>query len=151
MSEEALDPRYEPTLRALGEAFADDLLDPIPERLTTAARQAFGWRLIDAQLAELLFDSASDELVGVRGASTDRRSFRYGAGDAVIRVHLTDASLIVMVEPPLSVACRVDTEDGSEEHRTDELGEFVVDAPRLPVRLEVDLPGGKVVTPWITG
>ena len=68
MSEEALDPRYEPTLRALGESFAHDQLDPIPERLTIAARQAFGWRLIDAQLAELLFDSASDELVGVRGS-----------------------------------------------------------------------------------
>jgi hypothetical protein len=151
VSEEALDPRYEPTLRALGEAFTDELLDPIPERLTDAARQAFEWRLIDAQLAELLFDSASDELVGVRGSSTDRRSFRYGAGDAVIRVHLTDASLIVMVEPPLSVACRVDSEDGSEEHRTDELGELAIGAPPLPMRLEVDLPGGKVVTPWITG
>ena len=151
MSDEALDPRYEPTLRALREAFADELLDPVPERLTAAARQAFGWRLIESQLAELLFDSASDELVGVRGASTDRRSFRYGAGDAVIRVHLTDASLIVMVEPPLSVSCRVETEDGGEEHRTDELGELVVDAPQLPVRLQIDLPGGKVVTPWITG
>lgn len=151
MSDEPLDPRYELTVRRLAEAFADEHLDPIPARLTAAAHQAFGWRLVDAQLAELLFDSASDELVGVRGASTDRRSFRYGAGEAVIRVHLTDATLIVMVEPPLSVACRVDSEDGSEEYRTDELGELVIDAPQLPVRLEVDLPSGKVVTPWITG
>jgi hypothetical protein len=56
-----------------------------------------------------------------------------------------------MIEPPLSVVCRVDTEQGNEEYRTDELGELVVDAPELPLRLEIDLPGGKVVTPWITG
>jgi hypothetical protein len=42
--------------------------------------------------------------------------------------------------------------DGSVvEHRTDELGELVVDAPDLPIRIEVDLPGGTVVTPWVTG
>ena len=56
-----------------------------------------------------------------------------------------------MVEPPLSVACRVTTEDGTTEHRTDELGELAVDAPDLPMRIEVDLPSGTIVTPWITG
>ena len=69
----------------------------------------------------------------------------------MIRVHLTPITLVVMVEPPLSVACRVATEDGTDEHRTDELGELVVDAPDLPLRVEVDLPSGTVVTPWITG
>jgi YD repeat-containing protein len=151
VSEEAIDPRYAPALRLVDAAFADDRLDPIPERLVSAAHQAFSWRLVDAELAELLFDSASDELVGVRGASTERRSFRYGSAGAVIRIHLTDASMIVMVEPPLSVGCRVDTEQGSHEYRTDDLGELVIDAPQLPVRLEVALPSGKVVTPWITG
>ena len=36
-------------------------------------------------------------------------------------------------------------------HRTDELGELVLDVPRLPVRVEVDLPTGTVATPWIIG
>ena len=149
MNEELIDPEFEPTLRRVGDAFGDP--EPIPPRLVAAAQDAFGWRLVEAELAELLFDSASDELVGVRGSSSERRSFRYGSGDVVIRVHLTEVSLIVMIEPPLSVVCRVDTEQGNEEHRTDELGELVVDAPELPLRLEIDLPGGKVVTPWITG
>ena len=26
----------------------------------------------------------------------------------------------------------------------------MVDAPELPLRLEIELPSGKVVTPWIT-
>ena len=51
----------------------------------------------------------------------------------------------------MSVAVSVDSAHGSEQNRTDELGELVVDAPELPLRLEVELPSGNVVTPWITG
>lgn len=134
----------------IDDAFDHDL-EPIPPRLTAAARDAFAWRSADAQLAELLFDSASSDLVGVRGTSTERRSFRFGADDSVIRVHLTASTLIIMIEPPLSVGCRVTGEAGTTEHRSDELGELVLDAPELPFRIETDLPGGTFVTPWITG
>ena len=136
-------------LARISEAF--DSLDPIPEHLTEAAQAAFSWRRIDAELAELLFDSATDELIGVRGTTSDRRSFRFGHGDAVIRVHLTQATMIVMLEPPMSVGCRVTSNETTVEHRTDEYGELVVDAPELPARIEVDLPGGTVVTPWMSG
>ena len=135
-------------LGRIADAFDD--LAPVPGRLVAAAQDAFAWRRADAMLAELLYDSAESDLVGVRGASTDRRAFRFGADDFVIRVHLTEATLIVMVEPPLSVACRVATGAGTTEHRTDELGELAIDAPELPMRLEIDLPGGTTVTPWIT-
>ena len=138
-------------LGRIGDAYSDEALTAIPARLTAFAEQAFGWRLRDAELAQILFDSASDELVGVRGTTTERRSFRYGSGEFVIRVHLTDTSLIVMIEPPLSAPCRVSTIDGSIDHRTDALGELAVDTPELPVRLELDLPDGTVATPWIMG
>jgi hypothetical protein len=141
---------FAPMLERIDDAF-EHAVDPIPPRLAAAARDAFEWRLADQQLAELLDDAEAGELVGIRGTSTDRRSFRYAAGDFVIRVHLTPVTLIVMVEPPLSVACRVATEEGTDAHRTDELGELVIDAPELPLRVELDLPGGTVVTPWITG
>jgi hypothetical protein len=141
---------FEPMFRRIDDAF-EHVLDPVPQRLVAAARDAFVWRLADQQLAELLEDADAGELVGIRGTSTDRRSFRYAAGDFVVRVHLTPVTLIVMVEPPLSVACRVATEAGTDAHRTDELGELVIDAPELPLRVELDLPSGTVVTPWITG
>ena len=32
--------------------------DPVPERLDEAARSAYTWRTIDAELAELMADSA---------------------------------------------------------------------------------------------
>lgn len=151
MKDEAVDPAFRPLLDQLVDAFDDAHIEPIPPRLSAAARDAFSWRRADAELAELLFDSASDTLVGVRGTATDRRSFRYASGEFAIRVHLTDLSLIVMIEPPLSVVCTVDSQHGSEQHRTDELGELGVDAPELPLRLEIELPGGNIVTPWITG
>ena len=141
---------HDTLLERIADAF-ETQLQPIPTHLADAARDAFAWRSADMQLTELLFDSANDELVGVRGTSTERRSFRFGAGDFVIRVHITPATLIVMVEPPLSVTCRVATEERTDEHRTDEMGELVIDAPELPLRIEVDLPSGKIVTPWITG
>lgn len=143
------DDRFDDDLLA-SVADAYDDLPPIPERLSDAARHAFEWRRADLQLAELLSDSSEAELVGVRGTGGERRSFRYGAGDFVIRVHLSEATLIVMVEPPMSVACRVVADAGTTEHRTDELGELAIDAPDLPMRVEVDLPSGTTVTPWIT-
>ncbi|MEZ5297585.1 MAG: hypothetical protein R2697_15315 [Ilumatobacteraceae bacterium] len=140
-------------LQRISDAF-DRGLPPLPERLSGVATDAFQWRRADVALAELLFDSAQEDLVGIRGTSTDRRSFRYAAGGAVVRVHLTSATMIVMVEPPLSVACRIETgADGGAiaEYRTDELGELALDVPAFPLRVEFDLPGGTYTTPWITG
>lgn len=140
-------------LLRISDAFDRDL-PPIPGRLSAAAADAFQWRRADVALAELLFDSAQEDLVGIRGTSTERRSFRFAAGAAVVRVHLTAATMIVMVEPPLSVTCRIETGGDAEaisEHRTDELGELVIDAPAFPLRVEFDLPGGTYTTPWITG
>ena len=39
--------------------------DPVPEHVLAAARGAFTWRTIDQELADLVFDSAT-ELMGVR-------------------------------------------------------------------------------------
>lgn len=143
-------PILDDLLVRIDDAFEHDLGAP-SERLRQAAQQAFTWRVIDDELAELLFDSANDELVGVRGVTTERRSFRFAAHDFVIRIHLTNDSMIAMIEPPLSVSCRVVTEDGATEHRTDDMGELVVDVPDMPVRFEVDLPAGTTVSPWIIG
>ena len=136
-------------LERIDDAF--ERLPPVPPELQAAARSAFEWRRADAALAELLFDSANEELIGVRGTTSDRRSFRFAVNDVVIRVHLTPATLIVMIEPPLSVPCRIVTEDGTEELRTDEYGEIAVTAPQVPFRFEAELPSGDIVTPWITG
>ena len=141
MSDELLD--------RISDAF--DQLPPVPSDLQAAARSAFEWRRADAALAELISDSADQELTGVRGKVADRRAFRFAVNDIVIRVHLTPATLIVMIEPPLSVPCRIVTGEHTERLRTDEYGEVAVAAPEMPFRFEAELPSGEIVTPWITG
>jgi hypothetical protein len=50
--------------------------------------------------------------------------------------------------------CRITSGAGdgaTDAHRTDDLGELVVDVPEQPIRVELDLPSGTIVTPWITG
>ena len=140
-------------LERIHDAF--DRLPPVPPQLQAAARSAFEWRRADAALAELISDSADQELIGVRGTVSDRRSFRFAVNDVVIRVHLTPATLIVMIEPPLSVPCRIvtgqHTDDDTEQLRTDEYGEVAAAAPEMPFRFEAELPTGEIVTPWITG
>lgn len=136
-------------VRALSRAFDD--LSVVPVSLTDAAIGAFDFIDIDSVLAELLTDTNNMELLGVRGNGNDRRSFRFGALDSIIRVHVTGSSVMLMLEPPLSVSCRIVTRLGAVASRTDDLGELIADAPELPVRIELDLPSGAVRTPWIIG
>ena len=49
-----------------------DLADPPPERLAIVAKAALTWRTIDAELAEITFDSAHD-LAGVRNTAVQRQ------------------------------------------------------------------------------
>jgi hypothetical protein len=50
--------RDEALLARLQKVF--DLVDPVPPSVVEAARAAYSWRRIDAELAELLGDSATD-------------------------------------------------------------------------------------------
>ena len=59
--------------------------DPVPAAVTEFAKAAFGWRTIDAELAELVFDSAVDELVGVR-SEDDTRQVTFRAPGVEIEV-----------------------------------------------------------------
>ncbi|MGH9269940.1 MAG: hypothetical protein ACRDZ2_01565, partial [Ilumatobacteraceae bacterium] len=46
--------------------------EPLPDKVVTGARAAWTWRTIDEELAELVFDSAT-ELTGVRSEDTARQ------------------------------------------------------------------------------
>src|SRR3954471_9281301 len=50
------------------------VVDPVPERVTFAAKASLAWRTIDAELAELTYDSALDaeRLTLLRGAAAAR-------------------------------------------------------------------------------
>jgi hypothetical protein len=57
----------EPIERELRDAA--QLLDPVPPHLVRAATGAFAWRTIDADLAELVYDSLAEPAAAVRGVA----------------------------------------------------------------------------------
>ncbi|MFK8024899.1 MAG: carboxypeptidase-like regulatory domain-containing protein [Ilumatobacter sp.] len=138
-------------LALLGEALATS--DPVPDHVVDAAKGAFTWRTIDAELAELVFDSAND-LAGVRSEDMDRQ-MTFQAPGVEIEVMVTDESsrrLIGQLIPPAEMRIDVIAGDDITSVESDRLGRFSFDdlAPG-PVRLVVLGANGEtlVQTEWV--
>src|SRR2546425_157833 len=70
--------------------------EPVPPRVLEAARAAYTWRLIDAELAELIADSALEAQVagvrgGVRGEQMPRLVTFEVAGGTTLELEATPA------------------------------------------------------------
>jgi hypothetical protein len=64
-----------------------DLVEPVPERSLELARAAFDWRTMDAELAELVADSAVDA-VAVRAEGQPRLvTFEHGENAIELEIH----------------------------------------------------------------
>jgi hypothetical protein len=61
-------------------------LDPIPEDVLIAARAALDWRTLDAELAELIADSAVDEPVLLVRGSGQARALAFEAAGLTIEI-----------------------------------------------------------------
>ena len=130
-----------------------DQQDPAPATLLDHGRAAFAWRSFDADLAELLFDSArDDELAGVRGAGSDRLlSFEGGA--IAVELGVTGLgerrTLTGQIDPPARTSVEVRSLEGSTMLETDGLGRFSLGIATGPLSLRVlrgeDPP---LETPW---
>lgn len=134
-------------------------IDPVPPALLAAAMGAFAWRTIDADLAELVFDSVvdHDEAALVRGAQQGRMlSFR--ASGLSIDVEVTGTggarSLVGQLEPPQRASVDVRHGDEVVTVEADELGRFSAGPlPGGPVSLrcrpEAEPAQPPVVTDWV--
>jgi hypothetical protein len=154
VDDEPEDARLEEELRELAAR-----LEPVPDRLVQAALDAYAWRTIDAELAELAFDSLADqdEAALVRGHQQERLlSFR--ASGLTIEVEVTAAGparrLIGQLVPPQRAELEIRRQDGVVRIATDEFGRFVADRmPAGPVSLRLGPAPGEgrsaVVTEWI--
>ena len=155
MSDESAETDLERELRrAVAQA------DPVPARLLDAAKGALAWRTIDADLAELVFDSLtdSDETALVRG-SGPARMLTFQAGGLTIDLEVTGPAgsrgLTGQLTPP--GPARVEVRQGGRTRRTeaDDLGRFTADGLQAgPVSLRCHGAGGTggppVVTDWVT-
>jgi hypothetical protein len=133
-------------------------VDPVPERLNEAARAAYTWRTIDAELAELMRDSAEAEAgeLALRGAATGPRLLSFESPRVAIEAEVTVTGprarrLAGQIVPP--AAATVVLEQGGERlsMQADELGRFAFDRVGAgPARLRAALPDGgmEIATPW---
>ncbi len=131
-------------------------LDPVPPELLDAAAGAFAWRDIDAELAELVFDSLldTDEASLVRGAP-ERRLVSFAGGGLTIDVEVTTAGPERMVMgqmvPPQRGVVDIRRRQETVSIEADELGRFRSGPlPPGPLSLRLRPAGGApVVTDWL--
>jgi hypothetical protein len=134
-------------------------IEPVPPGLVEAAVGAFAWRTIDADLAELVFDSLvdQDEAALVRGSGQGRMlSFRASSLTIDVEVTGTGAScrLVGQLVPPQRASVDVRHGDNVVTIEADELGRFSAGPLRSgPISLRCRPGAGPaqapVVTDWV--
>ena len=142
-----------------------DRLDPMPPELLDQGRQIFCWRSVDAELAELSFDSLLDLdlALAVRaaddGSTLEPRMLGFGAvvggEDLSIEVEVSamdgQSTMIGQLDPVSVKTIGIEASDGRVlEVPVDEVGRFVLrPVPGGPVRLRIDHAGHLVHTTWV--
>ena len=127
----------------------------VPEHVMQAAKDAFDWRRMDAEL-ELLtlsFDSALTEAVGVRGPATDSpRMLVFDGEDLTIEIEVGADVLMGQVVPARSDLVTLECADGRvDEAHADDAGFFLLRRPTQgPIRLKWRHGEAGAVTGWIS-
>jgi len=149
----------------LSDAESDELLDrltrlaavhdPVPQAVVDAAIASENWRDIDAELAELVFDSAVDgAMVGARGV-LDGRQLTFEAPGMTVELEVLGEP--ARIQGQLVPAGEADVEilhpRGSVSVHADPLGHFRADGvPEGPVSLRCRVEGSEAPvtsTDWV--
>jgi hypothetical protein len=135
--------------------------DPVPPELIEAGRASFDWRRVDAELAELLFDSDEEKkaLSGVRGGG-GVRSLTFEASSLTVELDVElvatpDRRRIVgQLVPPREARVEIRHKAGVVELDVDESGRFVVEpipTGRMSLRCRVAAPATThIETAWVS-
>lgn len=134
--------------RAVGTA------EPVPEEVVAAAKSAYTWRTVDAELAELARDSLQEtgRLVGVRSTRAPIRSLTFEVGALNLEVDVTGEGLLGQLTPAVAAEVAIEGVGGiAASVATDQWGFFALrPAPTGLVRLRFTAAGtAPAVTPWI--
>ncbi len=132
--------------------------DPIPSHVVELARAAFDWRTLDAELAELVLDSAEPELAAAAGvlvrSAGQARLLTFETSDLTIEVEVEEEGaerrLRGQLLPPQAAEMVVQHAGGDLIADADADGRFTVEGVAAgPVRLRVTLAGrAPVETQW---
>lgn len=127
----------------------------VPAEFVEAAKAAYAWHNIDAELATLTYDSAASDspaLVRSRGESASLRDMTFTSADVTIEVEVTPDALIGQIVPPRPGELEVRDATSTVATATiDDLGFFIIrPVPAGEFRLHFrPVEGGSVLTGWI--
>lgn len=131
-------------------------LDHVPRHVVEAARAAFEWRTVDAELAALLYDSSTNQPAGVR-AETASRQLSFAADGVEIEILVRDSELEprldIQIVPPAIMTIQIRDGQTATTTTTDELGRCTVPVPRSArIQLLIDGHDGRqpIATPWLS-
>jgi hypothetical protein len=127
----------------------------VPPDFIAAGKNAYAWRGVDAELAQLSYDSERDQdmLAGVRAEAASIRALTFTAPHLTIELEVDEDALLGQLVPTGEGTIEVQTGAGViATVRVDEVGCFPISPiPPSPFRLRCrTTDGASVVTGWIT-
>jgi hypothetical protein len=136
-------------------AEAQQVAESVPREFIEAGKAAYAWRTIDAELAELVYDSAMEEaqLAGqVRAEQAQLRALTFTTSALTIEIEVTTDALLGQLVPP--EAGEVEVINPAGEARTqpiDDVGCFTIrPVPVGSFRLHCRTASGTfVATNWL--
>ncbi|MCX6399685.1 MAG: hypothetical protein NTX33_07135 [Propionibacteriales bacterium] len=139
-------------------ALADAVAEPDPataDRRREAAQAAFTWRTVDAELAELLHDSALEAGAAVRSGQEGRRTLTFGRSGRTLEIEIDGDQVLGEViaddesaGPTQVILRRPDADDVVVEADASGFVRFSAVAPGL-VRFVVERARWSLTTPWV--
>jgi hypothetical protein len=146
------DQNDEQLLAALREAVR--AREAVPSWFVEMGKNAYAWHDVDAELAQLTYDSSADaELsAAVRSEPASIRALTFTSARLSMELEVNEASLLGQIIPPLAGTIEIHTKEGVTTLPVDEIGYFVVEpVPPSPFRLRFRSTDGiDMVTGWIT-
>jgi len=128
----------------------------VPPGFIEAGKNAYAWRNIDAELAQLTYDSVHDRaaLASVRSEPAAIRALTFASAQLTIELEVSDDCLYGQVIPTLPGTIEIQAHAGTVGvSPVDDLGSFrITPIPANPFRLSYSVASdaAAVQTQWIT-
>jgi hypothetical protein len=129
----------------------------VPDAFVDIGKSAYAWHNIDAELAQLTYDSSRerdrDQVASTRSETASIRALTFTSAYLTLELEVADGSLVGQVVPPRAGTLETQTGAGTITSTTvDEIGCFAVEPiPASPFRLRCRMAdGADVLTGWIT-
>jgi len=129
--------------------------EAVPAEFVEAGKSAFAWHNIDAELAQLTYDSSRDSEyeLSMRAEGASIRALTFTSAHLTIELEVTEDSLLGQIIPAQAGTIKVQPRDGAEATvPADEIGCFSIHPiPAGAFRLQCRTAAGvDALTGWIT-